>query len=120
MNSSAMSVGEVHDGTVCVVMLSGPIDSTNANDLMNELNALVSAGETTIALDLGSVLYLTNAAFRDLLIAIDEIDRNAANFVLCSLGGHVRDRFEMVVCLRSSPVSRPALNPSQPFPKLTA
>jgi anti-anti-sigma regulatory factor len=30
-----------------------------------------------------------------LLVATDEAERNAAKFVLCSLGGHVRELFEM-------------------------
>jgi anti-anti-sigma factor len=45
--------------------------------------------------DFGAVLYLTSAAFRALLVATDEAERNAAKLVLCSLGGHVRELFEM-------------------------
>ena len=45
MNTSALTIGQSHDGGVCVVTLSGRIDSTNANDLMNELNTLISSGE---------------------------------------------------------------------------
>ena len=62
---------------------------------MNELKALFESGEKNIVLDFSSVLYLTSAAFRVLLVATDEAERNAAKFVLCSLGGHVRDLFEM-------------------------
>jgi anti-anti-sigma factor len=95
MNSSALSIGESRDGGICIVTLSGRIDSTNANDLMSKLNALISSGEKNIVVDFGSVLYLTSAAFRALLVATDEAERNAARFVLCSVGGHVRDLFEM-------------------------
>jgi anti-anti-sigma factor len=95
MNTNALTIGQSHDGEVCVVTLSGRIDSTNANDLMNQLNALISSGEKSIVVDFASVLYLTSAAFRALLVATDEAERNAAKFVLCSLGGHVRDLFEM-------------------------
>src|ERR1700683_655022 len=95
MNTSALTIGQSRDGDVCVVTLSGRIDSTNANDLMNRLNALISSGEKSIVVDFGSVLYLTSAAFRTLLVATDAAERNAAKFVLCSLGGHVRELFEM-------------------------
>ena len=95
MNSSALSIGESSDGGICVVTLSGRIDSTNANDLMSKLKALISSGEKNIVVDFSSVLYLTSAAFRALLVATDEAERNAARFVLCSLGGHVRELFEM-------------------------
>src|SRR5258705_10806107 len=95
MNTSALNIGQNHDGTVCVVTLSGRIDSTNASDLMNQLTNLITSGEKSIVVDLGAVLYLTSAAFRALLVATDEAERNAAKFVLCSLGGHVRELFEM-------------------------
>ena len=86
---------ESHEGKVCLVALSGRIDSTNANDLMSRLNSLISSGEKSIVVDFGAVLYLTSAAFRALLVATDEAERNAAKLVLCSLGGHVRELFEM-------------------------
>jgi anti-anti-sigma factor len=95
MNTSALTIGESHDGGVCVVTLSGRIDSTNANDLMGRLKALISSGEKSIVVDFSAVLYLTSAAFRALLVAIDEAERRAAKFVLCNLGGHVRELFEM-------------------------
>jgi anti-anti-sigma factor len=95
MNSSALNIGQSHDGGVCIVTLSGRIDSTNANDLMSQLTKLILAGEKSIVVDLGAVLYLTSAAFRALLVATDEAEHNAAKFVLCSLGGHVRELFEM-------------------------
>ena len=95
MNTSALNIGQSHDGGVCVVTLAGRIDSTNANDLMNQLTKLITAGEKSIVVDFGAVLYLTSAAFRALLVATDEAERNAAKFVLCSLGGHVRELFEM-------------------------
>lgn len=95
MNTSALTIGQTRDDGVCVVTLSGRIDSTNANDLMNRLTALIASGEKSIVVDFTAVLYLTSAAFRALLVATDEAERNAAKFVLCSLGGHVRELFEM-------------------------
>jgi len=95
MNTSTLTIAENHDGNVCVVMLAGRIDSTNANDLMGRLKSLISSGEKSIVVDFGAVLYLTSAAFRALLVATDEAERNTAKFVLCGLGGHVRELFEM-------------------------
>src|SRR5665213_75113 len=95
MNASALTIGQSRDDGVCVVTLSGRIDSTNANDLMNQLTNLITSGEKSIVVDFAAVLYLTSAAFRALLVATDEAERNATKFVLCSLGGHVRELFEM-------------------------
>jgi len=93
MNS--LSIGETHAGNVCIVTLSGRIDSSNANDVMAELTRLISSGEKSILVDLSAVLYLTSAAFRALLVATGKAKQQAANFALCSLAGQVRELFEM-------------------------
>ena len=96
MNSnSALSINEIREAGVCIIALAGRIDSTNANEVTTRLTGLISAGEKSIVVDLGTVLYLTSAAFRALLIATDQAERGAAKLALCSLGGHVRELFEM-------------------------
>src|ERR1700680_1028477 len=92
---NALSIGQTRAGSVCIVTLSGRIDSTSASDVMAELTRLISSGEKNILVDLGAVLYLTSAAFRALLVATDEAERNAARLTLCSVMGHVRELFEM-------------------------
>ena len=92
---NGLSIGETRTGNVCIVTLSGRIDSANANEVMAELRGLISSGEKLILVDLGAVLYLTSAAFRALLVATDEAEHQAANFALCNLAGHVRELFEM-------------------------
>lgn len=95
MNNSTLNIGQTHAGSVCVVTLSGRIDSTNANDMMTALTRLIASGEKSILVDLSAVLYLTSAAFRALLVATDEAERQAAKFALCNLAAHVRELFEM-------------------------
>jgi anti-anti-sigma factor len=94
MTNTALDITESRSGQVCIVSLSGRINNSNAGDLTNRINSLIAGGEKNILLDFGSVLYLTSAAFRALLVATDEAERNAARFVLCSVGGHVRELFE--------------------------
>jgi len=95
MSNAALNIGQVRAGSVCIVTLAGRIDSTNANDVMAELTRLIGSGEKSILVDLGAVLYLTSAAFRALLVATDEAERQAARFALCNIAGHVRELFEM-------------------------
>ena len=95
MTSNSLGIAESRSGQVCVVALTGRIDSSNAEQLITRLNNLISSGEKTILVDLKEVLYLTSAAFRALLVATDEAERNTARFVLCSVLGQVRDLFEM-------------------------
>jgi anti-anti-sigma factor len=88
-------MNHARNGAICVVTLNGRIDNSNAARVMTEINALFAAGEKCILLDFGAVVYLTSAAFRVLLIATDQAERNAARLALCSVIGHVRDLFEM-------------------------
>lgn len=95
MNNGTLNIDHANLGKVCVVTLAGRIDSSNANEVMVALTRLVAAGEKFILVDLGAVLYLTSAAFRALLVATDEAERQASKLALCSLAGHVRELFEM-------------------------
>jgi len=95
MSKTALRMEDSHAGPVCILSIGGRIDSGNAEDLLNRLNGFLSSGEKTILLDFREVLYLTSAAFRVLLVATDEAERNAARVVLCGLAGQVRELFEM-------------------------
>jgi anti-anti-sigma factor len=79
----------------CILSIGGRVDSGNATDLQGRLNGLLLSGEKTNLLDFREVPYLTSAAFRMLLVATDEAERNAARVVLCGLAGQVRELFEM-------------------------
>jgi len=95
MTNGGLNIAQSHSGQICVVTLTGRIDNTNATDVMSRLNTLIASGEKNILVDLGAVLYLTSAAFRALLVATDEAERNAARLTLCCVMGHVRELFEM-------------------------
>ena len=93
--TTGLTMTESRSGGVCIVSLTGRIDSSNAADFTTHLNRLISSGQKSILLDFANVLYLTSAAFRALLVATDEADRQTARLVLCSLATQVRDLFEM-------------------------
>jgi anti-anti-sigma factor len=95
MSKTALRMHDGHAGSVCILSISGRIDSGNATDLLDRLNGLLWSGEKTILVDFKEVLYLTSAAFRVLLVATDEAGRNSARVVLCGLAGQVRELFEM-------------------------
>jgi anti-anti-sigma factor len=95
MVDSALQVTETHSGHVCIVALSGRIDSTNAGALLTRLNHVLSSGRKRVLVDLKEVAYLTSAAFRVLLVATDEAERHAARLVLCGVLGQVRELFEL-------------------------
>lgn len=95
MATNPLRIDQSHSGQVCVVSLTGRIDSTNSTEVMTRLNSLLASGEKSILVDFAAVLYLTSAAFRVLLVATDEAERKAARITLCNLVGQVRELFEM-------------------------
>ena len=95
MSKNSLEITEVRAGRACVLALTGRIDSTNAEQFTERVNKLLAAGEKNLVVDFKDVLYLTSAAFRVLLVATDDAERNAARFALCSVLGQVRELFEM-------------------------
>jgi len=95
MSESALVIAETRHGPVCIVSLTGRIDSSNASNLLTSLGNLIGAGEKAIVIDFAAIAYLTSAAFRALLVATDQAEKNGAQLALCGIVGQVRDLFEM-------------------------
>jgi anti-anti-sigma factor len=95
MNNESLSLTESKHGDICVLAVSGRIDSSNASTFMSRLGDLISSGATKILVDLGSVMYLTSAAFRALLVANRDIAAKDGKLSLCGLSGQVRELFEI-------------------------
>jgi anti-anti-sigma factor len=95
MAGNALLIDEFRHGRVCVMALSGRIDSTNAEALMTRLKGVLSDAEQPVLVDLARVIYLTSAAFRALLVATHEAERRDVPFALCGASAQVRELFEM-------------------------
>src|SRR5262245_66501499 len=95
MTNGGLKIALSHSGAVCVGVLTGRVDNTTANQIQVQLKTLIDGNEKRILLDLAGVSYLTSAAFRALLVAANQAQRNSARFALCSVIGHVRDLFEL-------------------------
>lgn len=95
MGINVIEISELKSGDVCVLAVTGRIDSSNAEQLGEHAAKVFAQGAKHLVIDLGQVLYLTSAAFRVLLVASDEAERSACRFALCSVVGQVRELFEM-------------------------
>jgi anti-anti-sigma factor len=95
MGTNIIEIAELKSGEVCVLAVTGRIDSSNAEQLSARAAQVFAQGAKNLVIDLGQVLYLTSAAFRVLLVASDEAERSACRFALCSVAGQVRELFEM-------------------------
>lgn len=93
--TNGLKIALSHSGPICVVVLTGRLDNTTANQVQTQLKTLIDGGEKRILLDLAGVTYLTSAAFRALLVGANQAERNSARLALCSVTGHVRDLFEL-------------------------
>lgn len=95
MSESDLTIEEMHAEEVCVVVVSGRIDSANADNVKGRLTDLLASGEKAVLVDMSNLLYLTSAGFRALLMATDEAEQRSAWFALCGMPAIVRDLFEM-------------------------
>jgi anti-anti-sigma factor len=95
MSNGGLSLTESKHGDICVLTVAGRIDSSNAAAFMSRLGDLISSGVAKILIDLGSVMYLTSAAFRALLVANRDIAAKNGKLGLCALNGQVRELFEI-------------------------
>jgi anti-anti-sigma factor len=101
MSESALVIAQTRQGSVCIVSLTGRIDSSNAPSLLTSLGDIIGTGEKAIVIDFASIAYLTSAAFRALLVATDQAEKNGARLALCGIAGQVRELFEMVGLMKA-------------------
>ena len=87
MNADSLAMTKSRHGKVCVLSVSGRIDSSNSAAFMARLGELISSGVSTILVDLASVMYLTSAAFRALLVANRDIGAKNGQLALCGVSG---------------------------------
>jgi anti-sigma B factor antagonist len=59
--------------------IRGRIDSTNAAELGDALNAAIDAGRTQIVLDLSNVEYMSSAGLRELVTALKKVKRGTGD-----------------------------------------
>lgn len=80
---------------VTLLEISGRIDSTNANELGEALNAAIDSGRTQIVLDLANVDYMSSAGLRELVSALKKVKRSTGDLRLASVSGRVLEVLEL-------------------------
>ncbi len=80
---------------VTLFEVSGRIDSTNANELGEALNAAIDAGRTQIVIDLSSVEYMSSAGLRELVAALKKVKRGTGDLRLASPSERVMEVLEL-------------------------
>src|SRR4051812_30863283 len=89
--AGALSITQSQHADICVLSVTGRIDSSSAPTLMSRLGDLIASGVKVILIDLGAVMYLTSAAFRALLVANRDLAAKSGRLGLCGVTGQVRE-----------------------------
>ena len=90
-----MEMAEQQAGDVTVVEVKGRIDSNSAKAFGDRLSALIKAGSKRLVVDLNSIVYISSAGFRVLLIAGQLAEGSDCRLALCSLSTEVQRLFEL-------------------------
>ena len=78
-------------GSTALAKVSGRVDSENAMELNDALEAMMDGGATDLVVDCGPLVYISSAGLRALLIAIKRTGSVGGGLALCQVPGHIRD-----------------------------
>ena len=90
-----MEILEAAINDIVVVEPRGRIDSGNAREFGERINAHLRSGTHRLVLDFKSVVYISSAGFRALLIAGKLTDELSGRLVLCGISGEVKRLFDL-------------------------
>ena len=85
---------ERHDGTL-IVMASGRVDGSNAQEFHNSLESVLTADDSGVVLDFSELAYISSAGLRVVLLVAKTVQRQRARLVVCSLPQPIRELFEI-------------------------
>jgi anti-sigma B factor antagonist len=90
-----MEIAEQHAGDITIVEIKGRIDSNTAKTFGEKLTSLIKAGQTRLIVDLKSIVYISSAGFRALLVAGRLAEETNGTLALCGLSGEVQRLFDL-------------------------
>jgi anti-anti-sigma factor len=82
-------------GTVLVASTEDRIDGVNAREFQDALQAAISDDDSAVVLDLERLTYISSAGLRVILLVAKTLQRQDKQLAVCSLGGPVREVFEI-------------------------
>ncbi len=80
---------------ILVGTLDGRIDTTNADELQNQLDAEIAAEDPGLILDFAQVSYISSSGLRVVLRMAKRFNEPGKRFAICSLSESVRDILTM-------------------------
>ena len=78
-----------------VVLVTGRMDAVSAPEFDKQVEEQIDKGETSFALDLSGLDYVSSAGLRSMLILAKKLKSKEGGLVLCGLREMVTDVFEV-------------------------
>lgn len=86
-----LEIRESQEGEVCVIEVSGRIDSATAGDLDRSCDQRIVGGARRILLDLSGIDYVSSAGLRVFLVVAKKLQKQGGRLALCNLAPVVRE-----------------------------
>ena len=90
-----MEISERKVGEVCVVGITGRLDSGTSDSLAQRLHHLIDGGERRLVIDAEKLDYISSTGLRVLLVAAKRLKAVDGKIVLSSLKPHILEVFEI-------------------------
>jgi anti-sigma B factor antagonist len=90
-----MEIIERKAGDVCVVSISGRLDSGTSDSFGQRLHQLIDRGERHLVIDAEKLDYISSTGLRVLLVAAKRLKAIDGRIVLSSLKPHILEVFEI-------------------------
>ena len=90
-----MEMKTEREGGALIALAEGRVDSTNARDFEDAMNAAIGEGESIVILDLTDLSYISSAGLRAVLLIGKVLWKRDAQLALCSLSAPIKEVFEI-------------------------
>jgi len=90
-----MDISEEDNGHVTIVEVKGRIDSNSAKPFGDKLTNLIKDGRARLIVDFKSIIYISSAGFRALLVAGRTAEEQHGRVALCNMSSEVRRLFDL-------------------------
>ncbi len=80
---------------VDLIVVTGRVDSSNASELGERLNAQLDRGSINFVVDLANVEYMSSAGLRELVAALKRAKKDGGDLRLCNLSLRVKEVLDL-------------------------
>jgi anti-sigma B factor antagonist len=99
-----MDISTVQRDSVCILHISGRIDTLTSRAFGEQLTSLIGNGTHRLVIDLSQVAYISSAGFRSLLVAARAIESAKGQLALAGVNGEIKRLFDIAALTEFFPM----------------